>query len=130
MHRDIKPENILLASGKARVADFGIARARSESQVSTSRLPTRTWPWGHLSRMSPEQASGSESLDQRTDIYSLGCVLYAMLAGEPPFSARTPQAIIAKHLGEKSSHPRGRSARSLAAGHHDSQKGAVQGASG
>jgi len=100
VHRDIKPENILLASGKARVADFGIARARSEAGEYES-ITDANLAIGTPEYMSPEQASGSDALDRRSDIYSLGCVLYAMLAGEPPFSARTPQAIIAKHLGEK-----------------------------
>ena len=100
VHRDIKPENILLASGKARVADFGIARARTEAGEFES-ITDANMAVGTPEYMSPEQASGSDTLDERTDIYSLGCVLYGMLAGEPPFSGRTPQAIIAKHLGEK-----------------------------
>jgi serine/threonine-protein kinase len=100
VHRDIKPENILIASGIARVADFGIARARTEAGdfVSTTDANIAI---GTPEYMSPEQAAGSDTLDARTDIYSLGCVLYEMLAGEPPFTGRTLQAIIAKHLGEK-----------------------------
>lgn len=100
VHRDIKPENILLASGTARVADFGIARARTEAGEYET-LTEANLAVGTPEYMSPEQASGSEFLDHRTDIYALGCVLYEMLAGEPPFTGRTVQAIIAKHLGEK-----------------------------
>jgi serine/threonine-protein kinase len=100
VHRDIKPENILIASGIARVADFGIARARTEAGdfVSTTDANIAV---GTPEYMSPEQSAGSDTLDARTDIYSLGCVLYEMLAGEPPFTGRTLQAIIAKHLGER-----------------------------
>ena len=100
VHRDIKPENILLASGIARVADFGIARARTEAgnfeSVTDANIAIGTPEY-----MSPEQAGASDTLDGRTDIYSLGCVLYEMLAGEPPFTGRTLQAVLAKHLGEK-----------------------------
>src|SRR5512143_1391420 len=80
VHRDIKPENILLESGHALVADFGIARAIGESHSLTSR--------GHIigspGYMSPEQIDGSEYIDGRSDIYSLGCVLFEMLVGQPP----------------------------------------------
>ena len=100
VHRDIKPENVLLTSGIARVADFGIARARTEAGEFNSTTDANI-AIGTPEYMSPEQAGGSDTLDGRTDIYSLGCVLYEMLAGEPPFTGRTLQAIIAKHLGEK-----------------------------
>ena len=94
VHRDIKPENILLESGHALVADFGIARAIGESQSLTSK--------GHIigspGYMSPEQIDGSEFIDGRSDIYSLGCVLFEMLVGQPPFRGSTVTAIIANRL--------------------------------
>lgn len=94
VHRDIKPENILLESGHALVADFGIARAIGESQSLTSK--------GHVigspSYMSPEQVDGSEFIDGRSDIYSLACLLFEMLTGQPPFRGATVTAIIANRL--------------------------------
>jgi serine/threonine protein kinase/tetratricopeptide (TPR) repeat protein len=98
VHRDIKPENIMLVEGHAVVADFGIARAISAATgVSTERTTGTGLVLGTPMYMSPEQASGQLRLDGRSDIYSLGCVLYEMLAGEPPFNAATPQAIAARH---------------------------------
>ena len=84
VHRDIKPENILLSGNHARVADFGIARA--VSAAGGARLTSAGMAIGTPSYMSPEQASGDENIDARSDLYSLGCVLYEMLAGEPPYS--------------------------------------------
>jgi TolB-like protein/Flp pilus assembly protein TadD len=93
VHRDIKPENILLHEGAALVADFGIGKALSaESMTQTGMLV------GTPTYMSPEQSSGEAQIDGRSDLYSLGCVLYEMLAGEPPFTGRTAQSIIAKRL--------------------------------
>jgi eukaryotic-like serine/threonine-protein kinase len=97
VHRDIKPENILLADGQALVADFGIARALGGAD---ERLTETGLTLGTPAYMSPEQAAGDKSLDARTDIYSLGIVLYEMLAGEPPFAAPTAQAMIARRLLE------------------------------
>jgi eukaryotic-like serine/threonine-protein kinase len=97
VHRDIKPENILLADGQALVADFGIARALGESD---GRLTETGLTLGTPAYMSPEQAAGDKSLDARTDIYSLGVVLYEMLAGEAPFAAPTAQAMLARRLLE------------------------------
>ena len=97
IHRDIKPENILLIDGQAIVADFGIARAlggAGESLTSTGMII------GTPGYMSPEQAAGDKAIDARTDIYSLGSVLYEMLAGEPPFTAATAQAVIARLMTE------------------------------
>ncbi len=96
IHRDIKPENILLEAGHAVVADFGVARAIASAEADA--LTATGMAVGTPAYMSPEQAGGSARLDGRSDIYSLGCVLYEMLAGEPPFSAPTPQALAAKHL--------------------------------
>ena len=95
VHRDIKPENILLAGDHTLVADFGIAKAKDaagEELTSTGLLV------GTPSYMSPEQASGERKLDSRGDIYALGCVLYEMLAGEPPFIGSSTQAVIAKRM--------------------------------
>ena len=97
VHRDIKPENILLtADGSTLVADFGIARALG----GDDHLTQTGMSVGTPAYMSPEQASGERALDARTDVYSLGCVLYEMLVGEPPFTGPTAQAIIAKRLTE------------------------------
>jgi eukaryotic-like serine/threonine-protein kinase len=96
VHRDIKPGNILLESGHAIVADFGIARAVG---VATSQpLTGPRHVIGTPTYMSPEQIEGSEYLDGRSDIYSLGCVLFEMLAGEPPFPGNTLESIVARRL--------------------------------
>ncbi len=96
VHRDIKPGNILLSADHAVVADFGISRAitvAAGDQLTEAGLAVGTPDY-----MSPEQATGESYLDGRTDIYALGCVLYEMLAGEPPFRGRTAQATLARHL--------------------------------
>jgi serine/threonine protein kinase/Tfp pilus assembly protein PilF len=98
IHRDIKPENILLADGHARVADFGIARA--VTAADSRRLTETGMAIGTPAYMSPEQATGDQHVDARSDIYALGCVLYEMIAGEPPFDGPTPQAILARALTE------------------------------
>jgi serine/threonine-protein kinase len=98
VHRDVKPENILLTGdGSTLVADFGIARS---SEAGSERLTTGGMVVGTPSYMSPEQASAETEVDARSDIYSLGCVLYEMLAGRPPFTGATPHAIVARHLTE------------------------------
>jgi serine/threonine-protein kinase len=92
VHRDIKPANILLDAGHALVADFGIARAIGEGESVTGHVI------GTPAYMSPEQIDGSKYLDGRTDIYGLGCVLFEMLVGEPPFRGSTLTAVIANRL--------------------------------
>ncbi len=99
VHRDIKPENILLSNSHALVADFGIARAISVA--GGTQLTERGIAVGTPAYMSPEQCSGQDPVDGRSDLYALACVLYEMLAGEPPFGGRTAQAIIARHLQER-----------------------------
>jgi serine/threonine-protein kinase len=94
VHRDIKPENILLHEGAAMVADFGIGKALSGQGSMTQTGMSLGTP----AYMSPEQASGEGGVDGRSDLYSLGCVLYEMLTGEPPFTGPTAQAIIAKRF--------------------------------
>jgi len=98
LHRDIKPENILLEGSHAVVADFGIARAVHRA-VGASTLTQVGMSLGTPHYMSPEQASGEREQDARADIYSLGCMFYEMLTGTPPFSGKSPVAIIVKHLG-------------------------------
>jgi eukaryotic-like serine/threonine-protein kinase len=96
IHRDIKPENILLsASGHALVADFGIARALDA--VGGEALTETGLSLGTPCYMSPEQATAGRMLDGRSDLYALACLLYEMLAGEPPFTGPTTQTILARH---------------------------------
>jgi serine/threonine-protein kinase len=97
VHRDIKPGNILLENGHAVVADFGIARA--VSAAGAEALTETGLRLGTPLYMSPEQCAG-ESMDGRSDQYALGCVLYEMLAGEPPFTGRTAHAILARRMME------------------------------
>ncbi len=95
IHRDIKPENILLSAGQALVADFGIAKAFDAA--GGEKLTETGLSLGTPHYMSPEQASATRSLDGRSDIYALGCVLYEMLAGAPPFTGPSAQSILARH---------------------------------
>ena len=98
VHRDIKPENVLLDSGHAVVADFGIAKGLSGTDGgSTTGAMIAV---GTPAYMSPEQAGGEPSIDHRSDIYSLGCVLYEMLVGEPPFSGPSAQVVLARHVSQ------------------------------
>lgn len=94
IHRDLKPDNILLESGEAIVSDFGIAHA--VDAAGGDRLTASGLALGTPTYMSPEQAAGS-TVDVRSDIYSLGCVIYEMLAGEPPFTGPSPRAVVARH---------------------------------
>ncbi len=97
-HRDIKPENVLLVSGAAMVMDFGIARALSEALGGA--LTSTGLAIGTPAYMSPEQAGSEDTLDHRTDIYSLGLLAYEMLTGRNPFDRRTAQATLAAHMRE------------------------------
>jgi serine/threonine-protein kinase len=95
IHRDIKPENILLSQGRALVADFGIARA--VSVAGGERLTRTGMAVGTPTYMSPEQAMGSKDVTPESDIYSLACMVYEMLAGQPPFTGPTAMALLARH---------------------------------
>jgi len=102
VHRDIKPDNILLSSGSAAVTDFGVAKALSTARIAEPGGPLTVvgMSLGTPAYMAPEQAAGDPDADHRVDLYALGVVAYEMLAGAPPFSARSPQALIAAHLVE------------------------------
>ena len=95
VHRDIKPENILMYGGHAVIADFGIAKA--VSAAGGERLTSTGMAVGTPTYMSPEQASG-EDVDARSDIYALGCLVYEMLVGQPPFTGSTVSAIVSQHV--------------------------------
>ena len=95
VHRDVKPENIFLSAGQAVIGDFGIARAITAA--GGERLTQTGMAVGTAAYMSPEQASGESRIDGRSDVYALGCVVYEMLAGAPPFTGPSAQAIMARH---------------------------------
>ena len=104
VHRDVKPENILFADGHAMLADFGVARACCDAEGKTPRRAVVTevgFAVGTPEYMSPEQASGEVDLGTASDMYSLACVIYEMLTGEPPFTAPNPRALMAKHVTER-----------------------------
>ena len=99
VHRDVKPENILFADGHALLADFGIAHACTGS--NSEPLTKGGIALGTPEYMSPEQASGADDIGVATDIYALGCVVYEMLSGLPPFRGSSPLAVMARHVTEK-----------------------------
>ncbi len=105
VHRDIKPENILLHEGVAMVADFGIGKALSDA-ADTGTLTQAGATVGTPAYMSPEQAVGEADIDGRSDIYSLACVVYEMLGGEPPFTGPSMQAVLTKRLLDPPPHIR------------------------
>lgn len=108
VHRDIKPDNVLLSGGSAVVTDFGIAKALASAKLdapaaddsATSSLTMVGTSLGTPAYLSPEQAAGDPNVDHRSDLYSLGCMAYELLAGAPPFGGRTPQRMIVAHLTE------------------------------
>ncbi|HJU65010.1 MAG TPA: protein kinase, partial [Gemmatimonadaceae bacterium] len=106
VHRDIKPDNVLLSGGTAVVTDFGIAKAISAAREpsASSTLTQLGTSLGTPAYMAPEQAAGDPEIDHRADIYALGCTAYELLAGHSPFSARSPQRMLAAHLTEQPRH--------------------------
>src|SRR3982751_1405552 len=100
IHRDIKPENILLQEGEPVVADFGVATAISAAGGDNIYITDGGFAVGTPAYMSPEQASADRDLDGRSDLYSLACVLFEMLSGQPPFAGTGPRATMARHAIE------------------------------
>ncbi|HET8648428.1 MAG TPA: protein kinase [Gemmatimonadales bacterium] len=102
IHRDIKPDNVLLSAGSAVVADFGVAKAISSSTTSGEvfAITSTGMALGTPAYMAPEQAAGDPAMDHRVDIYAFGVTAYEMIAGRPPFTGRTPQAILAAQVTE------------------------------
>jgi serine/threonine-protein kinase len=96
IHRDVKPANIMLEAGYAVLADFGVAHAVAEAK--DERITRTGTSLGTPAYMSPEQATGEQDLDGRSDQYALGCVLYEMLAGHPPFTGAQVEAVVRQHL--------------------------------
>ena len=101
VHRDIKPGNILLSRGHALIADFGIAKAIGAASEGDAAATATGLTVGTPRYMSPEQAAGMVEVDGRSDVYALGCVLWEMLAGEPPFDGPTPHVILARKATEE-----------------------------
>src|SRR5262245_7375248 len=97
IHRDIKPENILLSDGQALVADFGIAH---RSVAGGATLTQAGLSLGTPAYMSPEQALGDRTVDGRSDQYALGCLMFELVAGRPPYTGVTAQAVVSQHLSE------------------------------
>ena len=102
VHRDIKPDNVLITGGTAVVTDFGIAKALSASRTDQGATLTQIGvSIGTPAYMAPEQAAGDPDVDSRSDLYAFGCTAYEMLAGRPPFQAKTAQRLLAAHMGEQ-----------------------------
>ena len=108
VHRDIKPENVIIVQGRAVLMDFGISRA-IERSADLESLTETGFTLGTPRYMSPEQAAAQKHIDGRSDIYSLACMLYEMLVGEPPFPGTNTRLLIARHL--RSAPPSPRAAR-------------------
>ncbi len=105
VHRDIKPDNVLLSGGAAMVTDFGVAKALSAStDVGSGTMTSLGIALGTPAYMAPEQAAASPTIDARADIYAWGIMAYELFAGRPPFSGRSPQAILAAQVGEAPEH--------------------------
>jgi tetratricopeptide (TPR) repeat protein len=106
VHRDIKPDNVLLSGGTAVVTDFGIAKALSAARTGAhgATLTQIGTSIGTPAYMAPEQAAGDPGVDHRADIYSLGCLAFELLTGQPPFAGRTPTRTLAAHMGETPAH--------------------------
>jgi len=100
VHRDIKPDNVMLTGGHAVVADFGVAKAVSES-TGSSKITTAGMALGTPAYMAPEQAAADPQIDHRADIYAVGAMTYELLAGRPPFTGASPQAVLAAHVTEQ-----------------------------
>ena len=102
VHRDIKPDNVLLSGGSATVTDFGIAKAISAARTAAGNVTLTQvgTSIGTPAYMAPEQAAADPATDHRADIYSFGCMAYELLAGRPPFIEKTPQRLLAAHMGE------------------------------
>jgi tetratricopeptide (TPR) repeat protein len=105
VHRDVKPENIFTVGGRAVLADFGIAHIAGEKSAG-SNLTVAGLVLGTVAYMSPEQAGGESGIDGRSDLYSLGCVLYELVTGAPPFTAETPIGVLTKHITDPPRPPR------------------------
>ena len=103
VHRDIKPDNVLLSGGSAVVTDFGVAKALSASKTQGpgGTLTQVGTSLGTPSYMAPEQAAADPDTNHRADIYAFGVMAYEMLAGRPPFHGKTPQKLLAAHMGER-----------------------------
>ncbi|HZJ00354.1 MAG TPA: protein kinase [Gemmatimonadaceae bacterium] len=102
VHRDIKPDNVLLSHGAAMVTDFGIAKALSAARAegADTTLTQAGTSLGSPGYMSPEQVAGDPNVDHRADIYAFGCLGYELITGQPPFTASTPQRVLAAHISE------------------------------
>jgi|GEM_PF-637958 len=98
VHRDLKPENAFWYGGRTLLADFGIAKHTDSTSPRTGNLTTAGMIMGTLAYMSPEQGTGADHIDGRSDLYSLGCVAFELLTGQPPFTGPNPMAVLAGHL--------------------------------